>query len=174
MEWFLDNFEWIFSGIGVFVLGLVAAIVRKNKQNTRGITTKTKNEFNNKFNGGNINITQTIISESIIKNTKKIKENESQDAPELSKVKEEFFESKNKIRTFMIKELARARNKNTILQVRNVTDIAEKKLNLEHEETVHELEKIEEEGLIKFALGENELIGPYTPIKLTEKYFERI
>jgi len=31
MEWFLENREWIFSGIGVFILSLLLGILIKNK-----------------------------------------------------------------------------------------------------------------------------------------------
>ena len=32
MNWFLNNCEWIFSGIGVFVIGLIITIFRKKKK----------------------------------------------------------------------------------------------------------------------------------------------
>jgi len=41
MEWFLENREWIFSGIGVFILSLLLGILIKNKY-TNKIVQKQK------------------------------------------------------------------------------------------------------------------------------------
>ncbi|WP_288342882.1 hypothetical protein [uncultured Roseivirga sp.] len=32
MDWIIENKEWIFSGIGVFVLGIVYAFFKKRKK----------------------------------------------------------------------------------------------------------------------------------------------
>jgi len=56
MDWIIDNKEWIFSGIGVFVLGLIITVVRK--KNSKKISQKQKSG-NNSTNiqvGGNVEI----------------------------------------------------------------------------------------------------------------------
>lgn len=35
MQWFLDNKEWLFSGIGVFVLSLIVAFVVARQRSAR-------------------------------------------------------------------------------------------------------------------------------------------
>lgn len=32
MQWVIDNAEWIFSGIGVFVISGIVALITKNKR----------------------------------------------------------------------------------------------------------------------------------------------
>ena len=45
MKWIIDNKEWIFSGIGVFILGLVLALF-KNHKTKRNIKMKQKSGSN--------------------------------------------------------------------------------------------------------------------------------
>jgi hypothetical protein len=54
MEWFLNNKEWIFSGIGVFLLGLIINIVFR-KKSIKQIQKSGKNSKNYQA-GGDINI----------------------------------------------------------------------------------------------------------------------
>ncbi|WP_239397524.1 hypothetical protein [Pseudoalteromonas sp. OOF1S-7] len=35
MEWFLNNYEWFFSGLGVFLISLVVMFLKKNKRSTK-------------------------------------------------------------------------------------------------------------------------------------------
>lgn len=47
MDWIVENKEWIFSGIGVFVLGLVISIfARKGKVKQKSIKMKQKSGSN--------------------------------------------------------------------------------------------------------------------------------
>ena len=53
MEWILDNKEWIFSGIGVFILSLIIGVVARRK------SIQKQNSGDNSTNlqsGGNIKI----------------------------------------------------------------------------------------------------------------------
>lgn len=56
MQWIIDNAEWVFSGIGVFVLSGIVALISKNKK-AKVIKMKQKSG-NNSTNiqiGGNYN-----------------------------------------------------------------------------------------------------------------------
>lgn len=55
MQWIIDNKEWVFSGIGVFALSLIAAFIFKGK----GTTSQTQKSGKNSKNyqaAGDINI----------------------------------------------------------------------------------------------------------------------
>jgi plastocyanin domain-containing protein len=56
MEWILDNKEWIFSGIGVFIIGLIIAFFSRKKKN-KSIKMKQKSGSNstNTQIGGDFN-----------------------------------------------------------------------------------------------------------------------
>jgi hypothetical protein len=45
MEWIVENKEWIFSGIGVFVLGIIYALFKKKKK-SKSIKMKQKSGDN--------------------------------------------------------------------------------------------------------------------------------
>jgi len=178
MDWLINNYQWIFSGIGIFIIGLVFAIFKK-RNNTRiekNNVDKSKNPIKNEVKAKYVNINQTVISDSITRNVNsnlKNKTNKYYD-PEFEKIKDNCFGPNNKLRTFLIKQLAKTRQNKSVIEIRHITDIGESELGLKHDETVHELEKIEEEGLIQFILPDNEIISPYTRIRLTDKYFKII
>lgn len=44
-NWLVDNKEWVFSGVGVFVLGLVVAILRRKKRPLTGDTITTHGDL---------------------------------------------------------------------------------------------------------------------------------
>ena len=51
-NWLLDNKEWIFSGFGVFLLGLVLAYFRRKKKTEQGDTITTHGDLSpGKVNG---------------------------------------------------------------------------------------------------------------------------
>lgn len=55
MDWIIENKEWIFSGIGVFILGIIINILRKKSNKT----TQRQKSGNNSTNiqiGGNVEI----------------------------------------------------------------------------------------------------------------------
>jgi len=45
MDWIIENKEWIFSGIGVFVLGIVYALFKK-KRKSKSLKMKQKSGDN--------------------------------------------------------------------------------------------------------------------------------
>lgn len=56
MEWIIANKEWIFSGIGVFIIGLVISLLRKNqKKKTVKMNQKSGSNSNNIQVGGDYN-----------------------------------------------------------------------------------------------------------------------
>jgi len=57
MEWIISNKEWIFSGIGVFIIGLVISIFRKNvnKKKTTKMKQKSGSNSTNIQIGGDYN-----------------------------------------------------------------------------------------------------------------------
>jgi len=56
MDWIVENKEWIFSGIGVFVLGFVISIfARKGKQKSIKMKQKSGSNSTNIQIGGDYN-----------------------------------------------------------------------------------------------------------------------
>jgi uncharacterized membrane protein YczE len=55
MKWVIDNKEWIFSGIGIFVLSLIISIYVKKKSSVKQIQ-KTGAKSTNYQAGGDIKI----------------------------------------------------------------------------------------------------------------------
>jgi predicted tellurium resistance membrane protein TerC len=56
MEWIIANKEWIFSGIGVFIIGVVISLLRKNqKKKTVKMKQKSGSNSNNIQIGGDYN-----------------------------------------------------------------------------------------------------------------------
>lgn len=58
IEWFASNYKWVFSGIGVVILGAIFSFFRKSKSN--GISQKQRSG-NNSINiqaGNNVEFTK--------------------------------------------------------------------------------------------------------------------
>lgn len=56
MQWVIDNAEWIFSGIGVFILsGIVALIIKNKKTKNIKMTQKSGANSTNIQIGGDYN-----------------------------------------------------------------------------------------------------------------------
>ncbi|WP_347068522.1 hypothetical protein [Flavobacterium sp. WV_118_3] len=168
IEYFLKNKEWIFSGAGIFTLGLIIQYFNRKKHYT------DNNSQQNHLKAEKINFSQTIVNNSSIGKTETKSSIKKVSNPMLKKIKEEYFSEKNIKRNYLITKLAKARNENSIVEIRTITDAAEEAYGWKHSDTVAELEKLEEEGLIWFQLKDNEMLSPYTRIRLTEKYFSII
>lgn len=57
MNWLIENKEWVFSGVGVFVLGLVITfLARRQKAGSQKQTQKSGSNSTNYQAGGDINI----------------------------------------------------------------------------------------------------------------------
>jgi hypothetical protein len=55
MQWLIDNKEWLFSGVGVFIFGVIISFfTRKNASNSQ--TQKSGDNSNNYQASGDINI----------------------------------------------------------------------------------------------------------------------
>lgn len=57
-KFFIDNYEWVFSGIGVTALGAVVAIRRSNTGNSLSQSQKSGAHSTNIQAGGNVEFTQ--------------------------------------------------------------------------------------------------------------------
>jgi len=55
MQWIIDNKEWIFSGIGIFILSIIAGLFIKRKSFLKQSQKSGKNSTNYQA-GGDINI----------------------------------------------------------------------------------------------------------------------
>jgi plastocyanin domain-containing protein len=56
MEWIIENKEWIFSGIGVFFVGLIITIFTKKKKNkSQKMNQKSGSKSTNIQIGGDFN-----------------------------------------------------------------------------------------------------------------------
>jgi len=55
MQYISDNIEWIFSGIGVFIITLILSLI-KFKKGSQGMVQNGKDESLNIQSGKNINI----------------------------------------------------------------------------------------------------------------------
>jgi len=175
MNWIIDNYQWIFSGIGIFILGILYNFFRRKKKQRIQKSSDPNNQVTNKLKAKNLNLNQTIITNSTTGDLKteidkseiiKIANNE------LENVGKEYYSSSNKMRMMIIKLLSDIRQENSIIEVRTITDKAEDDLGIDQDVTFHELEKIEEEGLIKFDLSDEHSVTPYSRIRFTEKFFE--
>lgn len=186
VDYVIKNKEWIFSGIGVFILGLFVAFISKRLKKKKAESAIQNNEqrhdipLTDNIKAGKVNVHQTIISHSKtgdIHSTNSSSTTSTEiktNNPELIKIKEEYFSDKNELRVFLFTKLAEARNNNVRLEVRHITDAAEDELQIKNDKSVSEMEKLEEEGIIRFEKEEGESLSPYTRIRLTEKYFQAI
>ena len=55
MQWIIDNKEWVFSGVGVFVLSLAVTLFLKKGASTKQVQKSGKNSTNSQ-SAGDINI----------------------------------------------------------------------------------------------------------------------
>ena len=56
MDWIIENKEWVFSGIGVFVLGLIISLIaRKGKNKSMKMNQKSGSNSKNIQIGGDFN-----------------------------------------------------------------------------------------------------------------------
>ncbi|MEI8085306.1 MAG: response regulator [Paludibacter sp.] len=72
MDWIINNKEWIFSGIGITVLGIIYKLISSKKDNSDLISNKISNNGNNtssssNTNNININIPHEQKKESLVK-----------------------------------------------------------------------------------------------------------
>ena len=182
LEYILNNKEWIFSGIGVFVLTLIATIMLKNKAKKKNSFKETSQFNNSTFDNSSVNnikadslnFKQTIINNP--KEESKEKFIPITTTPELAEAKKNFIEKKSTLRTYMYTVLAEGNKRSeSIVQIRDVLDYVEELIGTSYTETLQELEEMKEEGIIDFALRKDESsIGPYTRITLTKKFYSTI
>ncbi|MEO6521849.1 MAG: hypothetical protein ABIN91_09230 [Mucilaginibacter sp.] len=68
MDWIIKNKEWLFSGIGVFVIVTVYAFLkRKNKKTLPQSSSNTHNNFSNFQAGRDISVKVNTIDNDITK-----------------------------------------------------------------------------------------------------------
>src|SRR5690348_8231690 len=101
-KYLIENKEWIFSGIGVFIITIIVAYFSKRKKRINEIS-QSDNQFNNasfdnssinNVKGDNVNFNQTIINNLKEKILEKEKSIPIVPTPELVKVKQEFLAEK--------------------------------------------------------------------------------
>ncbi len=178
-DYILNNKEWIFSGIGVFVLTLIVTYLAMRKKDKKTLF-ENKNNFNDSPIKNspitNINADKLNFEQTIINNTK----DESKDnlipitpSQELAEAKKSFVERKTTLRTKIFTVLAdRNRTKDSVIQIRNVTDYIEETIGNNYTEVLEELKDLQKEDILLIDLAIDEhLIGPYTRIKLTKKFY---
>ncbi len=184
-NYLLENKEWIFSGIGVSILTIIIASFLKKKKSTKKnfkndnqfISSSFDNSSINNVKGDTINFNQTIVNKSKNKFAEKEKPVPIIATPEIAKAKQDFLEYKSKLRTNIYAALATAKVQkfDAIIEIRHVCDEVEELINVSHLETLNELKEMEQEGLIEFALKEDEpLISPYTRLITTKKFYDTI
>ncbi|MEB2783372.1 hypothetical protein [Algoriphagus persicinus] len=174
MEWFFNNYEWFFSGLGIFLIGVIYHLLKSKNQTEKSVTNKNPNFSKNRLNAKKIDFKQTIINNGAIPENESPKEPSGSINldPEILNIKEEYFGRKNEFRTYLIKKLAKAYGKNSMLELRHITDTIEDERKIPQLNSYHELTKLEDEGLIRFLVESGEVITPYTRIKLTERFFK--
>lgn len=63
LDWIINNKEWLFSGIGVVVLGGIAALIRRRKSTSTPLQKQKSGHHSSSVQiGGDINITTTAVS----------------------------------------------------------------------------------------------------------------
>ncbi len=58
MQWILENIEWVFSGIGVFIFGLFFSLFRSKRNRDKNMSQKAGNKSKNFQIGGDLKINQ--------------------------------------------------------------------------------------------------------------------
>lgn len=53
MEWIMENKEWLFSGLGISVLGIVGYFLKRNKGKDKSNQTITSGNDSTNIQGGN-------------------------------------------------------------------------------------------------------------------------
>ena len=182
-----NNKEWIFSGAGVALLTFIISLIFKRKKSNQNSKTDSAQhqQANNiqdspvtTISGKNIQFNQTLISNARSENHMQEKpHHHSIESPLLAKAKQDYIADKIKLRTFIYALVSPAKNIDTIIEIRNVTDSAEDIIRVKPAMILKELKEMQEEGLIEFSNGENQkdmIIGPYTRITVTKTLFATI
>lgn len=175
-EWILNNYNWLFSGIGVFTLGLIINFLFKKRRNHIS-QENSDGKMNNNVNARNVNINQTIVSgypeKQINSEVDNNKETSKEVDEDVQRIKEKYADIGIKIRTELIKELEKTRNDKSTLKVFHMTDKMDEKYGINSELVISELEKLAEDGKIVLINWHDSTISPYTEIKVvTSKFFD--
>jgi hypothetical protein len=183
-DFIVKNKEWIFSGVGATILGVILSVFSSKKKKARK-SNKTQQSFEGNtfdgsiltnFQGQNINYNQNIFQSNTVDEQQTAEEIEIPiQAEDLAKTKEDYIFQKANLRKFIYRVIAPAKNVNNIIQIRHVVDEAEDKLNISYKVILEELNEMESEGLITFSFEKPQDKGsPYNEIKLTKKFFKTI
>jgi len=70
MEWIVNNKEWVFSGIGVFILSIIFSLILSKKKNSKENSTNIDNRSNNTNKIANTNNVLISIPNEQKKDTK--------------------------------------------------------------------------------------------------------
>lgn len=170
IELIVNNKDWIFSGIGVVILGGLVKLFFKKKSRAPHVSNIGKNQIK----ADNVTFSQTVINHSKIESNQDGLINRKVENPALYQLKNEYYGNQNIKRNYLFKILLVAYSKNAKLEIKDITDATEDELDWRPDETVDELKKLEDEGVIFLNLVPEELISPYTRIRLTPKFFETI
>ncbi|RYY67279.1 MAG: hypothetical protein EOO12_01570 [Chitinophagaceae bacterium] len=176
------NIEWVFSGVGVMILTLLIAFFNRKrkiaktdgKTNTQTLNgSSVNNSTLNNFNAEAINYQHNIYNET--KAHGKDDEPVAITSDDLVGTKEDFLLAKKRLRTFIYRILIPARNTKNRVEIRNITDAVEEKLELAPSVVVNELKEMAQEGLIEFEFERQpEIVSPYTRVLLRTKFFSTI
>ena len=183
-NYLIQNKEWVFSGIGVFILSLVVAYFSNKKRMNKG--SQNGNQFSsnafdnsslNNFMGDKLNFSQTIVHNIKEKDTAKEQSLPIIATPELAKARQNYLSVKTKLRANIYTVLAKskAQSKDTAVEIRHILDEVEELIDASHMDTLSELKEMKEEGLIEFpSKDEESFSSPYTRIMTTSKFYNTI
>lgn len=140
MNWVVENKEWLFSGIGIFVIGLIINHFSKSKTNekTELIDIKTNispvnNNNNNNNNTNNINLNIASIENNIDKVNNAEKNSINRDALIDSlkpKIKILFIDDDKKFNIVKIFKDSKWKNTQSVQDIKSVDDLKVKEADI--------------------------------------------
>lgn len=52
LEWIIENKEWLFSGLGLSIVGIIGYFLKRNKENNKNSQTITSGDDSTNIQGG--------------------------------------------------------------------------------------------------------------------------
>jgi FtsZ-interacting cell division protein ZipA len=188
MSYLLNNKEWIFSGIGVFILTILFSIWRRKKESAKIPNKKYQSIQNspiqdsviNNIAADHVELHQTVQKNEINQRTSDQKDDPAikvHGYPDLDRAKSQYLNTKKRRRAAIYQAIIRRTKEypDQALEVRHVLDDTEDQINAKTADVVKELEEMSEEGIIRFLFHKDDtVIGPYARIEVTKRFYSSI
>lgn len=188
VNYLLNNKEWIFSGIGVFILTILLSIWKKRRDRSKGSITNRQSIKNSTFQKSVVNnitaerveLHQTAHNKEIEDRTVDQKDNASMKVdgyPDLEKAKAQYLYTKKRRRAAIYQAIIKITKEypDQPLELRYVLDDTEDQTDERTADVVQELQEMSEEGILRFLFNKDDTtISPYSVIELTKRFYSTI